>query len=246
MTRVNEKSGITYAILDLDEQCSDCNTDLVEIWSRDETVTGIYTGVWFSGDEQIDTGTLSAYLSGCQLPDVLERYGPPSQVYGEGYIGAYYDTLWVEYADLGLLFSYAGYAVYDGAAPIICLVEDSPGVGVSFQTPGAVFQTLADYARTVTKYALGNDAWAVVANFSPEDFYDTFRDPMASSCLRIANPTWEYLTSVVPENFVPILRADEDAALPELLATNGGCELPCWWGITPGVTRIEEVQTLFL
>lgn len=245
VVEVNRKPGITYAILDLNEQCPDCDTDLVEIWSKDETVTGIYMGIWFPGDEKIDAGILSTYLTGFQLSDVLEQYGPPSQVYGEGYVGQYYDTLWVEYADLGLLFRYAGYAVYDGVAPIICLVGDSPGIGVSFQAPGAVFQTLVDYVHTVTKYALGNDAWVAVANFSPEDFYATFRDLTTSSCLRIANPTWEYLTSVVPEGFDPIFRAEEDAVLHELLATNGGCELPCWWGITPGVTHIEEVQALF-
>jgi len=29
-------------------------------------------------------------------------------------------------------------------------------------------------------------------------------------------------------------------ALLALYADNGGCELPCWWGITPGETRWEE------
>jgi hypothetical protein len=31
-----------------------------------------------------------------------------------------------------------------------------------------------------------------------------------------------------------------------MLANNGGCELPCWWGITPGVTPWEEAQHQFL
>jgi hypothetical protein len=31
-----------------------------------------------------------------------------------------------------------------------------------------------------------------------------------------------------------------------MLATNGGCELPCWWGITPGVTSWEDAQRMFL
>jgi len=31
--------------------------------------------------------------------------------------------------------------------------------------------------------------------------------------------------------------------LLELLQTNGGCELPCWWGISPGISTREEVET---
>ena len=27
-----------------------------------------------------------------------------------------------------------------------------------------------------------------------------------------------------------------------LFENNGGCELPCWWGITPGVTTLQEAQ----
>ena len=29
----------------------------------------------------------------------------------------------------------------------------------------------------------------------------------------------------------------------ELLNTNAGCSLPCWWGIKPGVTTTDEVQS---
>jgi hypothetical protein len=28
----------------------------------------------------------------------------------------------------------------------------------------------------------------------------------------------------------------------DLIATNGGCRLPCWWGITPGKTTWEEAR----
>jgi len=30
-----------------------------------------------------------------------------------------------------------------------------------------------------------------------------------------------------------------------MLETNGGCELPCWWGITPGETDWQTVRNLF-
>ncbi|MCB9422626.1 MAG: hypothetical protein H6667_22680 [Ardenticatenaceae bacterium] len=33
-----------------------------------------------------------------------------------------------------------------------------------------------------------------------------------------------------------------DANLTELMLTNGGCELPCWWGIVPGETPIDSTH----
>lgn len=41
----------------------------------------------------------------------------------------------------------------------------------------------------------------------------------------------------------PTLTAGEEQAfVREMLATNGGCELPCWWGITPGEDRWSDVR----
>lgn len=41
----------------------------------------------------------------------------------------------------------------------------------------------------------------------------------------------------------PTLAAEEERAfVREMLATNGGCELPCWWGITPGKSQWADVQ----
>lgn len=43
---------------------------------------------------------------------------------------------------------------------------------------------------------------------------------------------------------VPTLSADKaDARVLELLKTNAGCSLPCWWGITPGITTTDEIQS---
>lgn len=45
---------------------------------------------------------------------------------------------------------------------------------------------------------------------------------------------------------VPTRTADEERAyVREMLTTNGGCELPCWWGITPGETTWRTVQDQF-
>lgn len=42
---------------------------------------------------------------------------------------------------------------------------------------------------------------------------------------------------------LPRLKPDEARKLVlELYKTNGGCKLPCWWGFTPGESRIQEVN----
>jgi hypothetical protein len=44
----------------------------------------------------------------------------------------------------------------------------------------------------------------------------------------------------------PTLTLEEEGAfLSELMATNGGCELPCWWGIVPGETETQEARDIF-
>lgn len=41
----------------------------------------------------------------------------------------------------------------------------------------------------------------------------------------------------------PTLTTDEEYRyVREMLATNGECELPCWWGITPGETSRQEAK----
>lgn len=45
----------------------------------------------------------------------------------------------------------------------------------------------------------------------------------------------------------PTLTSDErHAYVEEMLATNGGCELPCWWGVTPGQSDWQSVIDYFV
>jgi hypothetical protein len=42
---------------------------------------------------------------------------------------------------------------------------------------------------------------------------------------------------------LPTLQPDKAKTLvSELLKTNAGCQLPCWWGITPGKTSWQEAN----
>ncbi len=40
--------------------------------------------------------------------------------------------------------------------------------------------------------------------------------------------------------------AEKETLVLDLLQKNGGCELPCWWGFTPGVTAWKTVGQFFL
>jgi hypothetical protein len=45
---------------------------------------------------------------------------------------------------------------------------------------------------------------------------------------------------------LPTRTTDEQRALMvEMLETNGGCELPCWWGVTPGQSDWQAVRDYF-
>lgn len=53
--------------------------------------------------------------------------------------------------------------------------------------------------------------------------------------LPVGTATWTPVPTLAP--------AAALEALLRLYSTNGGCELPCWWGITPGATTWAEART---
>ena len=53
------------------------------------------------------------------------------------------------------------------------------------------------------------------------------------------------LTPTVTWTPLPTLSAEEARkTIGELLSNNGGCQIPCWWGITPNQTTLQEVLHL--
>lgn len=66
-------------------------------------------------------------------------------------------------------------------------------------------------------------------------------DPPHRPALR-PSPTRELIASDTP---VPTLTDNEEnELLLSLMLSNGGCELPCWWGIEPGVTTEQDAWGL--
>jgi hypothetical protein len=44
----------------------------------------------------------------------------------------------------------------------------------------------------------------------------------------------------------PTLSSENAQSLTKkLLITNAGCKPPCWWGLTPGKTSLEEIRSFF-
>jgi hypothetical protein len=43
-----------------------------------------------------------------------------------------------------------------------------------------------------------------------------------------------------------LAETDKEALVLDLLQNNAGCELPCWWGFTPGLTTWETARDFFL
>lgn len=67
-----------------------------------------------------------------------------------------------------------------------------------------------------------------------------------------SKPTRVLITTTSPNptpTFTPVATLSieqEGTLLSSLLANNGGCELPCWWGITPGLTGVVEARDFFV
>lgn len=71
----------------------------------------------------------------------------------------------------------------------------------------------------------------------------TKRTSPSSTSAPQETPTAPSSPAVMPTlTLVPSLPVREaEARVHELLENNGGCRLPCWWGITPGKTTVRAV-----
>lgn len=182
------------------------------------------------------------------LPQVLSRNGVPSQVYltvGEWGPGGPHRVfvyhLYIAYDDLGVAIRYPGHMIRDNQGWLICPVLGvGGGIEIQLQTPGAgpsPIESLQwfDYAEPLGE----------LTGVSLQAFHETFSQSPPQGCLSVPITWWYDELTMPPES--PALSADqEDALIVRMLGTNGGCEPPCWWGITPGLTRWEDAQQLFL
>jgi len=185
---------------------------------------------------------------------ILSRYGIPSQVYlvaevgaaclGPGIFPTY--TLWVVYEDLGMALGYPGILLRDNLGWIAGLAFGQvPSIDIVLQSP-AVAAPLVDLSAVDGEFVIGAPL-ADLTGMDPEAFYDAFAQPEPQAYLFIS-PTfpWYEEDRVSLPDTPALSPAAEDALLVELLETGGGCDLPCWWGITPGATSWADAQRHFL
>lgn len=87
-------------------------------------------------------------------------------------------------------------------------------------------------------------------NASPKSTMPQIVPSETATTISVISPTPLVASTPVPHStatvrLVPSLTADEARKrLNDLLTTNGGCQLPCLWGITPDKTSNQEAITL--
>lgn len=72
------------------------------------------------------------------------------------------------------------------------------------------------------------------------------RTPLPTPTRKPPTPKPPTPTVTPSPTVAPTLTADQEQALVlDLLQNNAGCQLPCWWGFTPGKTSWQTAQTFF-
>lgn len=90
-------------------------------------------------------------------------------------------------------------------------------------------------ALTILTHACG------VGSLSPFPATASAAPPTHSQTTPPKPSPWAPSTST-PRALGTLSATDAIERVSELLETNGGCELPCWWGIEPGRTRWSEAK----
>ena len=191
------------------------------------------------------------------LQPVLSRHGVPSQVYFNFSVGApcvgtgnFPDYgMWVAYEDRGFAIRYSGLLLYDHEKWLVC-----PVLGhlkdIQIRTQSLDVDT--DLVDLSTEVYDSSGEFSVygslldLAGMSTSMFYDIFSQPQPRACIEVQRSHRWYEEILLPADAQRLTVEAEDAVVVDMLADNGGCELPCWWGIKPGLTSWEEAQQTFL
>lgn len=92
------------------------------------------------------------------------------------------------------------------------------------------------------------DAITSTGENRPPVYTDSPEPVKASPSPQRVMPTSTTTPSVTPRPLeTPTLTSEEvHERVVELMETNGGCQLPCWWGLQPGKTSWESAQRFLL
>jgi hypothetical protein len=117
-----------------------------------------------------------------------------------------------------------------------------PGIEIRLQTPGEfeIPHEPEGWFFTISGPLVD------LTGTNPSDFHQSFSQSPPSSCLMVPHEDTWWHEELLPPDGPTLSPAEEDGLVVEILHASPDCELPCWWGITPGVTGWPETQELFL
>jgi hypothetical protein len=103
--------------------------------------------------------------------------------------------------------------------------------------------------RTLESEVTPTDSATVNKIVLPTAFQSAAPTPSSTSTLkaRVTPVDTIAITDTPTPYLLPTLLPTEAAIrVQELMKTNGGCQFPCWWGITPGVTTWGDTYNLLM
>jgi hypothetical protein len=180
------------------------------------------------------------------MPEALNRFGVPSSVnLSMSRLDELYD-LWISYDQVGISISYPGHLLTDVEGWYVCpLPNRQRQLVIQLNAPGTV----------PIDFGYGEDDGVFIATDSLEGltgmnatgFHEIYSQFNVSSCLFAEDAFQQYYAEllVAPQANRMWSQAESDF-LVDMLQTNLDCDLPCWWGITPGETSWETTLTQFL
>lgn len=189
------------------------------------------------------------------LQPLLSRHGVPTRVYlnlttgapcvGSGNFPSY--DMWVVYDDQGIAILYSGLLLYDHDSWWVCPVfGQSRRIHISLWS-AADEVAPPDFATGVYDPSGEFSVYGFLSELTEMDtqtFYDIFSQVEPQTCVEIPRTSYYGEETVLPDS--PGLSPDEESALLVDMLLNSRCALPCWWGVTPGLTSWADAQQMFL
>lgn len=118
----------------------------------------------------------------------------------------------------------------------------TPSIGASEPMPTSEPGSLSQHPIASRTSSIEPSPEQPLSRTATPDMDETLHDQSLHSGLTKPSPTAERRPTVTPHS---TLTADKEGELlSTLLLTNASCELPCWWGIQPGVTTEQQAREL--
>ena len=106
-------------------------------------------------------------------------------------------------------------------------------------------RSLSNYLLVVTGFVCAIYLVACMQSTSPQ-LTETAVLPVSPTLAASVLKTITTPTKTTEPTVSPTLTSEEAFTfIEQMQRANGECRLPCWWGITPGITTLDEAQRVF-